>query len=83
MLTCQQATRLVSERQDRPLRGRERVGLWVHLMMCRFCRAFERQLAYLQAIARRHTEAGLASGGPALSAEAKARLKDSLADPPR
>lgn len=45
VLTCKQASRLVSARQDRKLGLRERVGLRWHLWLCGDCRRFERQIA--------------------------------------
>ncbi len=38
MLTCRQATQLLSEQQDRQLLLKEQSGLQFHLMMCRSCR---------------------------------------------
>ena len=37
MLTCQEASRLLSDRLDRPLRPRERLALRMHLALCRGC----------------------------------------------
>ncbi|CAB1368798.1 zf-HC2 domain-containing protein [Denitratisoma oestradiolicum] len=48
MLTCKQATAAMSQAQDRKLGLRERMNLGMHLLMCRGCRAFNRQLAFLR-----------------------------------
>ena len=48
MLTCKQASRLVSEAQERRLSLRERMSLRWHLWMCANCRRFERQLLGLR-----------------------------------
>jgi predicted anti-sigma-YlaC factor YlaD len=48
MLKCIEATRLVSESQERELRLGERLPLRLHLMMCRGCRNAELQLAVLR-----------------------------------
>lgn len=37
MLTCRQATQLLSEKQDRPLFLREQSSLQLHLLACRSC----------------------------------------------
>jgi len=58
MLSCLEATRLLSEAQDRPLVIRERVALRTHIMLCTGCRNFERHLVTLRTIAR-----GFAKGG--------------------
>lgn len=52
MLRCQQAAQLASERLDRELGWRERVGLRLHLAMCRHCRRYARQLQQLRKFAR-------------------------------
>lgn len=52
MLTCRQATRLMSEGMDRPLRPGERLQLRLHLAFCRGCRAFKRQTAFLRRASR-------------------------------
>ena len=44
MLTCRQATQLLSEQQDRQLLLKEQSGLQFHLMMCRSCRRFGKQM---------------------------------------
>ncbi len=66
MLTCKQATRLVSEALDRPLSLRERLGLRAHLMICAGCAQFERQLGFLRAASKR-----FASGAPGAGDEAE------------
>lgn len=53
MLTCREATRMMSEAQDRPLTPGERLSLRMHLLICRGCRAFDRQMDFLRAACRR------------------------------
>jgi len=50
MLSCQQVSRLLSERQERRLNLRERTGLQLHLMMCGKCRRFAHQIDWIQRI---------------------------------
>jgi len=80
MLTCKDASRLVSERQERSLRFGERWGLRLHLWICVHCRRFEQQLRLLRMALRRlaRTEAAvsLSSG---LSPEARERIRQALA----
>jgi predicted anti-sigma-YlaC factor YlaD len=47
MMNCQQATRLISESQDRALPLSQRVSLKVHLMMCSGCKNFSLQVPFL------------------------------------
>jgi len=53
MLTCKEATRMMSEGQDRPLAVGERLQLEIHLAMCRGCRAYRQQMEFLRAACRR------------------------------
>lgn len=57
MLTCKEATRLVSESLDRELSFRQRFGLRVHLLLCHFCRRYKRQLLFLQSLMQTYGEA--------------------------
>lgn len=43
MLNCREATRLMLAGEDRRLRWRERVGVRLHLLVCKACARFERQ----------------------------------------
>lgn len=53
MLTCKEATHLISEALDRPLSWHERLRLRTHLAICSGCQAFQRQLDFLRAASRR------------------------------
>ena len=56
MLSCREATRLLSQREDRRLSYGERVKLQLHLCVCTACTRFSRQLAFLrQAVSRFRT----------------------------
>jgi hypothetical protein len=48
MLSCKEATRLLSQAQDRRLSYGERIKLRLHLMACVACSRFSRQLAVLR-----------------------------------
>ena len=52
MLKCRQATRLMSESQERPLTPRERLSLRLHTLMCRACHNFQQQLPVLRRLSR-------------------------------
>jgi hypothetical protein len=41
MMSCQQATRLISESQERGLSLTEKMSLKVHVMMCTGCKKFQ------------------------------------------
>jgi hypothetical protein len=53
MLTCKDASELLSQAQDRPLGLRERLVLKLHLLICHGCSNFSRQLDLIRATLRR------------------------------
>ena len=56
MLSCKEATRLVSQGLDRELALGERIALRVHLAICAGCRNVDRQLSFLRRAIRRLPE---------------------------
>jgi hypothetical protein len=44
MLSCKQASQLISQSLEQPLAMRERFALKLHLLICRYCRRFRQQL---------------------------------------
>ena len=53
MLSCEEATRLLSEAQDRKLVLPEKQRLEIHLAMCSGCRHYRKQMAFLREACRR------------------------------
>lgn len=53
MLNCKQNTELLSQALDRPITFREKLAIRLHLMMCRGCRNFEKQLAFIRKASRK------------------------------
>lgn len=56
MMNCQQATRLISESQERALTVPEKLTLKMHLMMCSGCRNFSLQVPFLGKTMRAYAE---------------------------
>lgn len=50
MLNCKQATELMSMRMDKELSMPQRIGLRLHLMMCKGCRNFSGQMDFLRQV---------------------------------
>jgi hypothetical protein len=48
MMNCKQATELMSQAQDRLLSRRERIALRLHLLICKGCSNYNRQLAFIR-----------------------------------
>lgn len=78
MLTCKQATHLVSQRLDSKLSRRERIALRIHVWMCRNCRRFERQLQFIRHAFQRGVQEGQVPGDKSLSQQGKERIRQAL-----
>ena len=81
MLTCKEASRLVSEGQERKLALRERLGLRLHLWMCARCRRFEQQIRLLRRSLRRvATQAEIEAPVAMLTPESRERIRKAVVD---
>ncbi|MDZ4783284.1 MAG: zf-HC2 domain-containing protein [Planctomycetia bacterium] len=81
MLSCKQATQLISEALDRKLSLGQRVGLRFHVMMCSACRAYRRQLVVLNDLFSQYfsSERGQSGGrGVSLPEESRQRIKRAI-----
>ena len=56
VISCQEASRLLSQRQDRPLTVWERLKLRAHLGLCDVCTRFSAQLDFMRAALRRYRD---------------------------
>ena len=82
MLRCREISKLVSESMERDLPFRRRLEVRMHLMMCRFCWGFARQVRLLRRGARENPERlGPDESSPEakLPEEARKRIKATLA----
>jgi hypothetical protein len=76
--TCREVTRLQSDSLEQPLSFSKRLGLLFHLLFCRWCRRYGKQIRFLHEAVREHPD-GFAEAHPrALSPEARERLKRAL-----
>ena len=48
MLSCKQASQIISQSLDRPLTMRERFALKLHLLICKYCKRFSQQIQTLR-----------------------------------
>jgi hypothetical protein len=76
--TCRQATRLQSQALERPLSLRERVGLKIHLVLCRWCKRYGIQIRFLRSAAQKQSEHPETLPEQSLSPEARGRIKQHL-----
>ncbi|MGP8198075.1 MAG: zf-HC2 domain-containing protein [Limisphaerales bacterium] len=73
--SCKEAIRLQSAALDRKLTPTERFGLRLHLVLCQWCRAYGRQVAFLRSAARELAQDDRHPQLQALSPEARERIK--------
>lgn len=81
MLSCKDVTKLLSESMDRSLPLGKRIGVRLHLILCKWCARYERQLLLIRGTARRLAATVDAPGesfGGALSEEARERIRESI-----
>lgn len=84
MLSCRDVTQLISESMDTSLPIGKRIGMRLHLLMCKFCTRYERQLLLIRETVRRIAATEEKPGEPpggTLSEEAKERIRKSLRNP--
>jgi hypothetical protein len=73
--SCKEATRLQSAALDRRLTLLERLGLRCHLVLCKWCCRYGRQIKFLRTVGREHAQDDQHSLQPPLSCEARERIK--------
>jgi len=77
MITCEKAAYLISKKQDKKLSMREHVNLHMHLLGCRFCRAYEKDIGILSSSIRQYREAP-ETESLELSHSKKQQIKDQM-----
>ena len=79
-ISCKTSAVRSSELRDRQLRGIRRLELWYHIMICRVCRIYNRQIKKLGRISRLIGEASEDGGAGRLklSDAARSRIKKNL-----
>jgi hypothetical protein len=76
--SCKEAIRLQSAALDRKLMLIEKLGLRFHLVLCKWCRTYGKQITFLRTAARKHALEDQTSPQQALSSEARERIKRML-----
>lgn len=77
---------MISEGLDRDLPWSKRLAVRMHVLMCKSCNAYRRQVKAIDKLVRGASERGQALGGDpsaSLDDQQKARLKASLREHPR
>jgi len=76
--SCRDSTRLQSDALDRRLPIFRRLGLSLHLLICKWCRRYGRQIAFLRVASHKCAEGEDRIPSPTLSPEARERIKRAL-----
>jgi hypothetical protein len=76
--SCKAAARLQSEAFDHELSLRQRLGLRIHLVLCKWCRRYGKQITFVHNAAHSHPDAMAESASQQLSAEARERIRQKL-----
>jgi hypothetical protein len=77
-LNCREASRAQSEQLDHPLPQATRIGLWLHLVICKWCRRYGGHIRFLRQTAHEHPDELTQAAPQQLSAEARDRIKQRL-----
>ena len=78
--TCKDAACLISQQDGRQLTRPERIGLRLHLILCRACRKYVASVRFLKDAMRRCGESEALSSAPeGLSSTARDRIRQRLA----
>ena len=75
---CKEATHLQSEALDRKLSFAERIGLRIHLFLCKWCRRYAKQVKFLHLAAHQCGEHEGPGMSGCLSPEARKRIRKKL-----
>ena len=75
---CREAARLQSEALDEKLTFSKRFGLSLHLLICKWCRRYGRQVRFLREAAHEHPDQLVEAMPQKLSSEARERIKKRL-----
>ena len=77
---CRDMTALISRSMDERLGFWERFGYKLHLVYCRACRRYRKQLLTLREIIRGADSEASQAAGPTLSPDARKRIQDAVQD---
>jgi hypothetical protein len=80
--TCRQVSRLQSGVLDQPFSLPKRFGLRLHLLVCKWCRRYGKQIRFLRLAVQEHADEVNEAAPRTLSPEARERLKRTLSNSP-
>ena len=77
-LNCKVAVRLQSEAIDHELSLGQRLGLRIHLLLCKWCRRYGKQITFVRDAAHAHPDKLAETVPQQLSGEARERIRQKL-----
>lgn len=78
MITCKQASQIISQSLDKPLSRSERLQLKLHLFICNACTRFNRQLHLISNVVKRMRSDTENDSTIQLTSEAKIRILNNI-----
>lgn len=79
MFKCSEVTKLISRSMDQNLPLRQKIGIRIHLAMCKYCSMYKKQLELIRKLIKNATEAEILPAPPlTLSPQARERMKQRL-----
>ena len=78
MLSCKDASQIISQSLDRQLTTRERFALKLHLLICRYCKRFSQQIQAIRVALKQAINAVENDDSIKMSSETKKRLLQSI-----
>lgn len=78
MLTCKQASQIISQSLDKPLSWSDRMRLKFHLLICNACNRFNQQMRLLNIAVKQVIQTTENDNTIQLSLEAKARMTKAI-----
>lgn len=76
MISCDKASYLISKSEEEKLSCREKYHLQVHLMGCKFCRRYKKEIRYMSQAINSFKDSSAFSGK--LSSDKKKDIQDNL-----
>ena len=76
--TCKEASRLQSQALDRKLSLMQQIGLRIHLLLCKWCRRYGKQIGFLHDAAHEYPDELAEPVPQKLTNEARERIKQRL-----
>jgi predicted anti-sigma-YlaC factor YlaD len=78
---CDIITKEISESLDHKISQRTRIKIRLHVMFCKLCRRYQKQLTTMHTLFEQHLqkeEENILPKGPTLNSEARERIKQNL-----